>query len=66
MTTKPTLAEDVMIAISCMQDYRDKLKSGSELWNITNETIERLFNFYYQLTGFDPNNIRTIKLDQID
>jgi hypothetical protein len=53
--TKPTLAEDIMIAISCMQDYRDTLDIDSELWYKTGERIERLFQFYYQLTGFDPN-----------
>ena len=52
---KPTLAEDIMIAISCMQDYRSNIKSDSELWYKISETIERLFKFYYQLIGFDPN-----------
>ena len=53
--TKPTLAEDIMIAISCMQDYRYTLDIDSELWHKTGERIERLFKFYYQLTGFNPN-----------
>lgn len=52
---KPTLAEDIMIAISCMQDYRDTLDIDSELWNKIGESIENLFKFYYQLIGFDPN-----------
>jgi len=52
---KPTLAEDIMIAISCMQDYRDTLDIDSELWHKIGESIENLFKFYYQLIGFDPN-----------
>lgn len=50
----PTLAEDITVAISCMQDYRDTVDGNSELWNKISERIERLFKFYYQLTGFNP------------
>jgi hypothetical protein len=50
----PTLAEDITVAISCMQDYRDTVDGNSELWSKISERIERLFKFYYQLTGFDP------------
>jgi hypothetical protein len=50
----PTLAEDIMVAISCMQDYRDTVDIDSESWHEIGERIERLFKFYYQLTGFDP------------
>jgi hypothetical protein len=49
----PTLAEDITVAISCMQDYRDTVDGNSELWSKISERIERLFKFYYQLTGFD-------------
>ena len=51
---KPTLAEDIMIAISCVQDYRDTINIDSELWHEIGDRIERLFHFYYQLVGFDP------------
>jgi hypothetical protein len=50
----PTLAEDIIAAISCMQDYRDTIEIHSELWYKISERIERLFKFYYQLIGFDP------------
>lgn len=50
----PTLAEDITVAISCMQHYRDTIDENSELWYKISERIERLFKFYYQLTGFDP------------
>ena len=65
---KPTLAEDIGIAISCVQDYLDTIDcvEQQEHYDTIRLTIERLFQFYYQLVGFDPNNIRTIKLDQID
>ena len=55
--TKPTLAEDISIAISCMQDYRDTINPIDEAsrYNELSRRIERLFQFYYQLTGFDPN-----------
>lgn len=66
----PILAEDITYAISCIQDYRDTINTGTEdgekLWNDASNRIERLFQFYYQLVGFDPNNIRKINLDQID
>ena len=58
MNNKPTLGEDILFAISCIQDYRDTIDSGSEdgekLWNDTSNRIERLFQFYYQLIGFNP------------
>jgi hypothetical protein len=55
MKVIPTLAEDITVAISCMQDYRDTISiTDSEPWRLTTERIERLFRFYYQLTGFDP------------
>jgi hypothetical protein len=63
--TRP-LADDILYSISCIQDCRDTLDIDSELWYEIGDRIERLFQFYYQLVGFDPNNIRTIKLDQID
>jgi hypothetical protein len=50
----PTLAEDITVAISCMQDYRDTLNDNDKQWSQITERIEGLFRFYYQLTGFDP------------
>ncbi len=35
-----------------MQDYRDTLDDNNGLWSQATERIERLFKFYYQLTGF--------------
>jgi hypothetical protein len=54
--TKPTLAEDISIAISCMQHYRDSIDPVNEAnrYNELSRRIERLFRFYYQLTGYDP------------
>ena len=49
-----TLAEDILVALSCMQDYRDTIDIDSDPWYETGDRIERLFRFYYQLTGFDP------------
>jgi hypothetical protein len=67
--TKP-LAEDIAYAISCVQDYRDTIdidtEDGKELWDYVSRRIERLFQFYYQLVGFDPNNIRQVTLNEID
>jgi hypothetical protein len=67
--TKP-LAEDIAYAISCVQDYRDTIdidtEDGKELWDYVSRRIERLFQFYYQLVGFDPNNIRKVTLNEID
>jgi hypothetical protein len=58
MDHKPTLAEDITYAISCIQDYRDTIdtsnEDGEKLWNNTSMRIERLFKFYYQLIGFYP------------
>ena len=52
--TKP-LADDIAYAISCVQDYRNTIDIDSEPWHQIGDRIERLFQFYYQLTGFDPN-----------
>ena len=57
MTTKPTLAEDIGIAIFCVQDYLDTIDpvEEQEHYDTIRLRIERLMQFYYQLTGFDPN-----------
>ena len=47
------LADDISYAIACIQDYRDTIEINSELWHEIGDRIERLFQFYYQLTGFD-------------
>jgi len=59
MKAIPTLAEDISIAISCMQDYRDTINPIDEVgrYNELSRRIERLFRFYYQLTGFDTDNV---------
>jgi hypothetical protein len=49
------LAEDILYAISCMQDYRDTVDENTEEWSQITRRIEGLFKFYYQLIGFDPN-----------
>jgi hypothetical protein len=54
MKVIPTLAEDITVAISCMQDYRDTLNDNDKQLSQITERIERLFKFYYQLTGFNP------------
>ena len=58
----PTLGEDILYAISCMQDYRDTVdtdtQDGQKLWDDASKRIERLFKFYYQLIGFDPNETK--------
>jgi hypothetical protein len=55
--TKPTLAEDIAYAISCVQDYRDTIeiddRVGQLVYDDVSGRIERLFSFYYQLIGFD-------------
>jgi|LakMenE01Jun11ns_1017448.scaffolds.fasta_scaffold9639755_4 hypothetical protein len=53
---KPTLAEDIEVAIYCLQDYKDTIDliTDQKLYDIINARIERLFSFYYQLIGFDP------------
>ena len=65
-----TLPDDILYAISCVQDYRDTVdtdtEDGKELWDDVSRRIERLFKFYYQLVGFDPNNIRKVTLSEID
>ena len=52
--TKP-LAEDILYAISCVQDYRDTINTdnlvGQQVYDDIGEKIERLFKFYYQLIG---------------
>jgi hypothetical protein len=50
--TKP-ISDDILYAISCVQDYRDTIDIDSELWHEIGNRIERLFKFYYQLIGFD-------------
>ena len=54
---KKTLAEDIGVAISCVQDYLDTIDSveKQEHYDTIRLRIERLMKFYYQLTGFDPN-----------
>jgi hypothetical protein len=49
------ISDDILYAISCVQDYRDTIDIDSELWHEIGNRIERLFKFYYQLIGFDPN-----------
>jgi hypothetical protein len=53
--TKP-LADDIACAISCVQDYLDTIDcvEQQEHYDTIRLTIERLFQFYYQLVGFDP------------
>jgi hypothetical protein len=64
------LSEDIAYAISCVQDYRDTINADNSLGQFAyvdaSERIERLFQFYYQLVGFDPNNIRKVTLNEID
>jgi hypothetical protein len=56
MDHKPTLAEDIAYAISCVQDYRDTIDTddrvGQLVYDEISERIERLFKFYYQLIGY--------------
>ena len=55
--TKPTLAEDIAYAISCVQDYKDTIdtdtENGQKIYNDANSRIQRLITFYDQLIGFD-------------
>ena len=55
---RQTLTEDIAYAISCVQDYRDTIeiddRVGQLIYDDVSGRIERLFSFYYQLTGFDP------------
>jgi hypothetical protein len=64
------LSEDIAYAISCVQDYRDTIDTddrvGQLVYDDVSGRIERLFQFYYQLVGFDPNNIRKVTLNEID
>ena len=50
-----TLAEDIALAISCVQDYRDTLdtdtEEGEKRYYQVGYTIDRLMTFYYQLVG---------------
>jgi deoxyribodipyrimidine photolyase-like uncharacterized protein len=54
---KKTLAEDIGVAISCVQDYLETIDcvEEQEHYDTIRLRIERLMKFYYQLTGFDPN-----------
>ena len=54
--TNPTLAEDILYATSCVQDYLDTIDSveEQERYNRIVLRIERLMQFYYQLVGFNP------------
>jgi hypothetical protein len=55
---RPTLAEDIAYAISCVQDYKDTIdtdtENGWKIYDDANSRIQRLINFYNQLIGFDP------------
>jgi len=55
---RPTLAEDIAYAISCVQDYKDTIdtdtENGWKIYDDANSRIQRLINFYNQLTGFNP------------
>lgn len=59
MGHKPTLADDIAYAISCVQDHRDTIdtdiESGQKLSDDATRVINRLLSFYYQLTGYDPS-----------
>ena len=54
--TNPTLAEDILYATSCVQDYLDTIDpvEEQERYNRIVLRIERLMQFYYQLVGFNP------------
>lgn len=52
MRVVPTLADDIALAISCVQDHRDTLDIDTEKYDSVSRTIERLFKFYYQLIGY--------------
>lgn len=56
MTINSPLSDDILYAISCIQDYRDTIDvvDNEQLWNDASKRIERLFRFYYQLVGFNP------------
>jgi hypothetical protein len=49
------LAEDILYAISCVQDHRGTVDENTEEWSQITRRIEGLYKFYYQLIGFDPN-----------
>jgi len=64
------LSEDIAYAISCVQDYKYSIEPRTiedvKMIYTIDRRIERLFQFYYQLVGFDPNNIRKVALNEID
>ena len=35
-----TIAEDILVALSCMQDYRDTIDIDSEVWHEIGDRIE--------------------------
>jgi GTP1/Obg family GTP-binding protein len=43
------LAEDILYAISCVQDYRGTVDENTEEWSQITRRIERLYKFYYEL-----------------
>lgn len=55
--TKP-LSDDIAYAISCIQDYKATINADDSLGQFAyvdaSKRIERLFQFYYQLVGFNP------------
>ena len=64
------LADDILYAISCVQDYRATIDTdcevGRHVYDTISHRIDRLMDFYYTLTGFNPHNIRKVTLNQID
>jgi hypothetical protein len=66
----PTLPDDILYAISCVQDYRATIDTdcevGGHVYDTISHRIDRLMDFYYMLTGFNPHNIRQINLNEID
>jgi hypothetical protein len=66
----PTLPDDILYAISCVQDYRDTIDTdcqvGRHVYDTISHRIDRLMDFYYTLTGFNPHHIRKINLNEID
>ena len=51
-----TLADDIALAISCVQDYKDTLdtdtEEGEKRYDSVGRAINRLMTFYYQLIGY--------------
>jgi hypothetical protein len=64
------LSDDILYAISCVQDYRDTIDTdcevGRHVYATISHRIDRLMDFYYTLTGFNPHHIRQINLSEID